>query len=126
MGSDLDYAKLKRLVVKYVYRQLPPSNVHGKDAHADGLNDDDNDNNNGNEQVDALAKGPRRDAKGGGGKGAPAGGDGKGYGDPVGGGGGGDKGMGDDTEVKSGRQCYCCRGWGHYGCECPNRENCIP
>ena len=28
--AELDYAKLKRFVVKYVYRQLPPSNVHGK------------------------------------------------------------------------------------------------
>ena len=102
-----------------MYRQLRPRNVHGKDAHADGLNDDDKDNNNGNEQVDALAKGPRRDVKGGGGKGAPAGGGGKGYGDPVAGGG---KGKGDDPEVKAGRQCNCCRGWGHYGRACLIRE----
>ena len=70
--ADLYHQKLKRLVTKYVYSQLPPSNIHGKDAHAD--------NNNGNEQVDALAKGPRRDAKVGGGKGAPTGGDGDGKG----------------------------------------------
>ena len=104
-------------MTKYVYRQLPPSNVHGKDAHADGLNDDDdinNNNNNGNERADSCAKGPRRDAKGGGGKGSPAGSGGKGYGDPVGGGG---KEKGDDPDVKAGMQCNSCRGWGRYGRE---------
>ena len=77
----------------------------GKDAHANGLNDDaDN-----NKRVDAFAKGPLPDAKGGG-KGAP-----KGRG-----------GTGDDPEVKAGRQWNFCRGWGHYGRECPNREKVNP
>ena len=81
--SDLDYAKLKRFIFKYIYRQLPPSNsAPGRDAHADGLHDIDN---NGDEQVDAFGKGSRRDAKGGGGKGAPAGGGGTGYSDQAGG-----------------------------------------
>ena len=61
--ADLDYSSLKRFVAEYIYRQLPPSNGgSGRDAYADGLENDDHNN----EQMDAFAKGPRRYAKRGG------------------------------------------------------------
>ena len=116
--DELDYAKIKRFVTRFVYRQLPPTNGAARDAPADALSRQEPEWKEGDEDVDALGKGPRRDAKG----------SGKGYGGGPGGAktGGQGGGKGEDPAVKAGRQCNCCREWGHYGRECMNREKINP
>ena len=123
--NELNYERLKKFIIKFIDRQLPPGGGASKDI--DGLENPDD--KYGAEpppqpwwpdgSVDALGKGPRGDAKGGKGK------TGKGK-DGVNMSGAYGTGKGDGPTIKAGRQCNCCREWGHYGRECPNTDKVNP